>query len=39
MSVYTWESKCMENSITMHGLAWPCQGEGNEREGHLKENE
>ena len=38
MSVHAWEPKCMQNSITMHGHAWPCKGGRNEREGYLKEN-
>ena len=30
-------TKVVENSISMHGHAWPCKGGGNEREGHMRE--
>ena len=28
----------MGMKVVMHGRAWPCKGEKNELEGHLKEN-
>ena len=28
----------MSMKVVMHGHAWPCKGEKNELEGHLKEN-